>query len=152
MSFLGDTSSKYADSPAYYLFCYCSITQLCLTVATRWTAAHQVSLSFTIFQSSLKLMSIELMMPSNHLILCCPLLLLPCIFLSIRGFIYFTSTFLLDACWKRVIRSGYHVSQLSFPSNQTQIDPDRHMWQSGKSRRSRFVSSPNSFSCVKKGE
>ena len=32
LSFLGDTSSKYADSPAYYLFCYCSITQLCLTL------------------------------------------------------------------------------------------------------------------------
>ena len=44
--------------------------------ATPWTAAHQASLSFTISQSLLKLMSIELVMPSNHLILCCPLLLL----------------------------------------------------------------------------
>ena len=49
-------------------------------------APHQASLSFTIFQSLLKLMSIELMMPSNHLILCCPLFLLPSIFPSIRVF------------------------------------------------------------------
>ena len=49
--------------------------------ATPWTAAHQVSLSF-ISQSLLKLMSIESMMPSNHLILCHPLLLLPSIFPS----------------------------------------------------------------------
>ena len=46
-------------------------------------AAHLASLSFTIFQSLLKLMSIESMMPSNHLILCHPLLLLPSIFPSI---------------------------------------------------------------------
>ena len=47
---------------------------------TPWTTAHQASLSFTISQSLLKLMSIESMMPSNHLILCYPLLLLPSIF------------------------------------------------------------------------
>ena len=51
-----------------------------------WTAACQASLSFTISQSSLKLMSIESVMPSNHLILCRPLLLLPSIFPSIRVF------------------------------------------------------------------
>ena len=54
--------------------------------ATPWTAARQASLSFTISQSLLKLMSIESMMPSNHFILCCPLLLLPLIFPSIRVF------------------------------------------------------------------
>ena len=53
---------------------------------TAWTAALQASLSFTISQSLLKLMSIESVMPSNHLILCQPLFLLPSIFLSIRGF------------------------------------------------------------------
>ena len=53
---------------------------------TPWTAAHQASLSFTISWSLLKLMSIELAMPSNHLILCCPLLLLPSIFPSTRVF------------------------------------------------------------------
>ena len=51
-----------------------------------WTAARQASLSFTISQSLLKLMSIELVMPSNHLTLCCPLLLLPSIFPSKRVF------------------------------------------------------------------
>ena len=54
--------------------------------ATTWTAAHQASLSFTISQSLLKLMSIGSVMPSTHLILCCPLLLLPSIFPSIRVF------------------------------------------------------------------
>ena len=53
---------------------------------TPWTAARQASLSITISQSLLKLMSIELMMPSNHLIFCCPLLLPPSIFPSIRVF------------------------------------------------------------------
>ena len=52
--------------------------------AIPWTAARQAFLSFTISQSLLKFMSIELLMPSNHLILCCPLLLLPSIFPSIR--------------------------------------------------------------------
>ena len=51
--------------------------------ATSWIAAYQASLSFTISQSSIKLMSIESMMPSNHLILCHPLCLLPSIFPSI---------------------------------------------------------------------
>ena len=54
--------------------------------ATSWTAAHQASLSFTIFRSLLKLTTFELMMPSNHLILYHPLLLLPSIFPSIRVF------------------------------------------------------------------
>ena len=61
--------------------CSCSVAQLCLTLWTPWTVAHQASLS-----STLKPMSIELMMPSNHLILCCPLLLLPSIFPSNRSF------------------------------------------------------------------
>ena len=53
---------------------------------TPWTAAWQASLSFTISQSLFKLMSIESVMPSNHLILCCSLFLLPSIFPSIRVF------------------------------------------------------------------
>ena len=52
--------------------------------ATPWTAAHQASLSITNTLSLLKLISIESVMPSNHLILCRPLLLLPSIFPSIR--------------------------------------------------------------------
>ena len=53
---------------------------------TAWTAAHQASLSITNSQSLLKLMSIKSVMPSNHLILCHPLLLLSSIFLGIRVF------------------------------------------------------------------
>ena len=65
-------------------FCYC-----CSVVsdsATPWTAARQASLSFAIFWSLLKLMSIESVMPSNHLILCRPFLLLPSFFPSTRAF------------------------------------------------------------------
>ena len=53
---------------------------------TPWTAVRQASLSFTISRSLLKLMSIELLMPFSHLVLCHPLLLLPSIFPSIRVF------------------------------------------------------------------
>ena len=60
----------------------CSVTS---AYAIPWTAAHQASLSFTISWCLLKLMPIELMMPSNHLIFCC-LLLLSSIFPSIRSF------------------------------------------------------------------
>ena len=62
------------------------VTQCVWLFVTPWTAAHQVSLSITDSQSLLKLMPIESVMPSNHLILCCPLLLLPSIFPSIRVF------------------------------------------------------------------
>ena len=54
--------------------------------ATPWTAAHQASLSITNSQSLLKVISIELVMPSNHFILCYPLLRLPSIFSSIKVF------------------------------------------------------------------
>ena len=57
--------------------CRCSVGQSCLDSETLWIAACQTSLSFTISQSLLKLMSIESVMPSNHLILCRPVLLLP---------------------------------------------------------------------------
>ena len=57
-----------------------------LLFATPWTATCQASLSFTISWSLLKSLSTELVMPSNHLILCCPLILLSSIFLSIRVF------------------------------------------------------------------
>ena len=65
---------------------FSSVIQSCLTLCTPRTAVPQASLSVTNSWSLLKLMSIELVMPSNHLILCCPLLLLPSIFPSIRVF------------------------------------------------------------------
>ena len=64
---------------------FSSVTQLCLTV-TLWTTAHQASLSITNSQTLLKLMSIKSVVPSNHLILCHPLLFLPSVFPSIRVF------------------------------------------------------------------
>ena len=61
-----------------------SVTQSCLIFVTSWTAPRQASLSITNSRSLLKLMSIESVMPSNHLILCHPLLLLPSIFSNIN--------------------------------------------------------------------
>ena len=67
--------------------CYCClVAQLFGLFETPWTAARQASLSFTISRSLFKLMSIESVMPSNHFILCCPLLLPPSIFTNIRVF------------------------------------------------------------------
>ena len=65
---------------------FSSVTQLCPTFVTPWTAACQASLSITNSQSSHKPTSIELVMPSSHLILCHPLFLLPPIPPSIRVF------------------------------------------------------------------
>ena len=66
-------------------FC-CSVTKSCLTVCDPWTSAHKAPLSFIISWSLLKLISIESVIPSNHLIFCRLFLLLPSIFSSIRGF------------------------------------------------------------------
>ena len=67
------------------IFC-CSVTKSCATLCNTMDCRHQASLSFTFSQSLLKLMSIESVMSSNHLILCHPLLPLPSIFPSIRVF------------------------------------------------------------------
>ena len=69
----------------FHNVCCCSVAHSWL-FETPWTAACQASLSFMISRSLLKLMSIESVMPSNHLILCHPLLLLPWIFFHIRVF------------------------------------------------------------------
>ena len=78
---------------------------------TPWTAACQASLSFTISQSLLKLMSIELVMPSNHLILCHPLLLPPSIFPSIR---VFSNESALHVRWPKYRSFSFSIS----PSNE----------------------------------
>ena len=70
----------------FCIFCCCSVSQLCLTLCNHMDYSTP---GFPVHQNSwtlLKLMSTELVMPSNHLILCCPLLLLPSIFPSIRVF------------------------------------------------------------------
>ena len=79
--------------------------------ATPWTAAHQASLSITNSQSPSKPMSIELVMPSNHLILRHPLLLLPSIFPSIR---VFSNEPALASCGQNI---GVSASALVFPMN-----------------------------------
>ena len=65
-------------------FQFSSVAQSCATLCNPWTAARQASLSITNTRSLLKLMSIESVMPCNHLILCCPFFFLPSIFPSIR--------------------------------------------------------------------
>ena len=79
--------------------------------ATPWTAAHQASLSFTISQNLLKLMSIESVMPSNHLILCRPLLFPPSIFPSIR---VFSNELVLHIRWPKYWSFSFNIS----PSNE----------------------------------
>ena len=74
---------------------------------TPWTAACQTPLSFTISQGLFKLMFTELVMPSNHLILCCPLLLLPSIFPSIR---VFSKESALHIRWPKYWRFTFSIS------------------------------------------
>ena len=70
----------------FFVYCCCSVTQSCPLFATPWTTARQASLSINNSQSLPKLVSIKSGMPSNQLVLCCPLFLLPSVFPSIRVF------------------------------------------------------------------
>ena len=88
-----------------------SVTQSCPTLHTPWTAARQASLSITNSWSLLKLMCIESVMPSNHLILLCPLLLLPSIFPSIR---VFSSESVFCIRWPKYWSFSFSIS----PSNE----------------------------------
>ena len=72
-----------------------------------WTIAHQASLSFTVSQSLLQLTFIESVMPSNHLILCRPLLLLPLVFPSIR---VFSNESVLCIRWPKYWRFSFSIS------------------------------------------
>ncbi|KAB0340029.1 hypothetical protein FD755_024815, partial [Muntiacus reevesi] len=92
------------------VFQFSSAAQSCL-FATPWTAACQASLSITNSWSLLKLMSIELVMPSNHLILCRPLLLLPSVFPSIR---VFSEESVLHTRWPKYWSFSFSIS----PSNE----------------------------------
>ena len=84
-------------------------TKSCPALCDPWTTARQPSLSFSISLSLLKLMSTELMMPSNHLILCCPLLL-PSLFPSIRGF---SNGLALHVRWPSQLRFSFSISSLN---------------------------------------
>ena len=87
-----------------------SHVQLC---ATPWTAACQASLSFTISWGLLKLMSIESVIPSNHLTLCCPLLPMPSIFPSIN---VLSNESILHISWPKYSSFSFSIS----PSKNTQ--------------------------------
>ena len=91
--------------------CYCSVAQSCPTLCDPWTAVCQTSLSFTISGSLLQLMSIESVMPSSHLILCCPFFLLPSILPSIR---VFSNESALLIRWPRYWSFTFSIS----PSNE----------------------------------
>ena len=93
------------------VLCCCSVTQSCLTLCNPWTAACRASLSFTISWSLLKLLSIESVILSNHLILCFPLLLLPSVFPSIR---VFSSESTLYIRWPKCWSFNFSIS----PSNE----------------------------------
>ena len=93
-----------------YFWCSVQFNRVCLFV-TLWTTACQASLSITSSQSLLKLMSIESVMPSNHLILCCPLLVLPSIFPSIR---VFSNVSALCIRWPKYWSFSFNIS----PSNE----------------------------------
>ena len=99
MIVLGDLFSSVQSLSPVWLF------------ATPWTVARQASLSITNFQSLLKLMSIESVMPSNLLILCRPLLLLPSIFPSIR---VFSIESVLRIRWLKCWSFSFNIS----PSNE----------------------------------
>ena len=86
----------------------CSVVS---NTATPWTASCQGSLSFTNSRSLLKLMSIQSVMPSNHLILCHPVLLLPSIFPSIR---VFSNESILHIRWPKYWSFSFSIS----PSNE----------------------------------
>ena len=87
-------------------FCCCSLSHVRLFM-TPWTAACQASLSIINSPSLLKLMSIELVIPSNHLILCQPLFLLPSIFPSIR---VFSSELALPIRWPKYWSFSFSTS------------------------------------------
>ena len=106
-------SDRAVVKPSRIMYVKCLVAQLLSHVqlfVILWTTAHQASLSFTISQSLLKLMSIESVMPSNHLILCCLLLLLPSIFPSIR---VFSKELALHIMWPKYWSFSFNIS----PSN-----------------------------------
>ena len=88
--------------------CCCSITQSCPTL---WTPAWQASLTFTTSWSLLKLMSIQSVIPSSHLILCCPLVFLPSVFPSTK---IFCSELAFRIRWPKYWSFSFRIS----PSNE----------------------------------
>ena len=102
-----------------YTCCCCSVAKPCTTLGNPTAAACQPSLSFTISWSSLKFMSIESVMPSNHLILCRLLSLLPSIFPSITGF-----------SWMRTewVSSSHQVAKVIYTYTYTHTHTFLHIY------------------------
>ena len=88
-------------------YCCCSVSKSRLTLWDPWIEAHQASLSFIISWNLLKLVSIESVMPSNHFILCQPLLLLPSIFPCIR---VFSNESVLHIRWPKYWSFSFSIS------------------------------------------
>ena len=115
---------------------------------TPWTAACQATLSITNSQSLLKHMSIESVMPSNHLILCRPLLLLPLIFPSIR---VFSNESVLDIRWPKYWSFSFSISPSRWFSGKEFACQCRQMWvwslpQEGSPREEN--GNPLQYSCL----
>ena len=102
--------------------------------ATPWTAACQASLSITNSQSLFKLMSIELVMPANHLILCHPLLLLPSILPSIR---VFSVESVLHISWPKYWSFSFSIRPSSVHLGLISLSIDWLDLLAGRSKRSR---------------
>ena len=108
-----EAETQYSGHLMWRTLSFSLVAKSCPTLVTPWTAATQASLSFTIFQSLLKLMSIESVMPSYHLIFCHPLLLPPSIFPSIRVF----SNELLFTSGSQSMGAGVSASASVLPMN-----------------------------------
>ena len=114
MIILSEVSQK--DKDKYHMISLIVVFQLLSHVqlfAILWTAPCQVSLSFTISQSLLKLMSVESAMPSNHLVIRCPLFLLLSVFPSIR---VFSNQSVLCIRWQKLLQ--FQLQHQSFSSNE----------------------------------
>ena len=103
-----------ASCPTHSLDCCCSVDESCPMLRNPVDCARQAPLSLAISQSLLKFMSIELVMLSNHLILCCPLFLLPSIFPRIR---VFSSESTLYIRWPKYWSLSFWIS----PSNEYSV-------------------------------
>ena len=106
----GVSSFKWSITSCSFHHHCCSVAQLGPALCDPWTAALQVSLSFTVFWSLPKLMSIESVVPSNHLILRCPLLPLPSIFPSIK---VFSNELVLHIQWPKYWSFSFSITPSS---------------------------------------
>ena len=121
-----------------YIYIYTHTFSRIQLFATPWTAACQASLSITNSWSLLKLISIESVTPSNHFILCCPLLLLPAIFPSVRVF----SNESVQIRWPKYWSFSFSIS----PSNEySGLVPFRINWFDGHIFLSDHIWKENSF-------